>query len=91
MTDVLVRRGQYGSPLPLVGGSDGAGVDVATGEEVVVLPSLWWGDGQLLKEEAAVASWPSPPPRLRGRKTATSPAARSGRSPPRRWRCMSAA
>lgn len=27
-------------------------------------PSLWWGDGQLLKEEAAVASWPNPPPRL---------------------------
>jgi zinc-binding alcohol dehydrogenase/oxidoreductase len=44
--DVLVRRGQYGSPLPHVGGSDGAGVDVATGEDVVVLPSLWWGDDE---------------------------------------------
>lgn len=27
-------------------------------------PSLWWGDGQLLKEEAGVGSWSSPPPRL---------------------------
>jgi zinc-binding alcohol dehydrogenase/oxidoreductase len=44
--DVLVRRGQYGSPLPHVPGADGAGVDEATGEEVVVLPSLWWGDDE---------------------------------------------
>ena len=44
--DVLVRRGQYGSPLPHVGGSDGAGVDVTTGQEVVVLPSLWWGEDE---------------------------------------------
>lgn len=41
--DVLVRRGLYGSPLPHVPGADGAGVDVATGEEVVIVPSLWWG------------------------------------------------
>jgi NADPH:quinone reductase-like Zn-dependent oxidoreductase len=41
--DVLVRRGQYSSPLPHVPGADGAGIDTATGEEVVVLPSLWWG------------------------------------------------
>lgn len=41
--DVLVRQGQYGSPLPHTPGADGAGIDLATGEEVVVLPSLWWG------------------------------------------------
>jgi len=44
--DVLVRRGQYDSPLPHVPGADGAGVDVATGAEVVVLPSLWWGEDE---------------------------------------------
>lgn len=41
--DVLVRQGRYGSPLPHTPGADGAGIDLATGEEVVVLPSLWWG------------------------------------------------
>jgi NADPH:quinone reductase-like Zn-dependent oxidoreductase len=41
--DVLVRQGRYGSPLPHVPGADGAGVDVETGEEVLVVPSLWWG------------------------------------------------
>lgn len=44
--DVLVREGKYGSPLPHVPGADGAGIDVATGDEVLVLPSLWWGDHQ---------------------------------------------
>jgi NADPH:quinone reductase-like Zn-dependent oxidoreductase len=44
--DVLVRRGQYASPLPHVPGADGAGVRVDTGEQVVVLPSLFWGDRQ---------------------------------------------
>jgi zinc-binding alcohol dehydrogenase/oxidoreductase len=44
--DVLVRRGQYGSPLPHVPGADGAGVDVETGDEVVVVPSLHWGDDE---------------------------------------------
>lgn len=42
--DVLVRRGQYGSPLPHVPGADGAGVRVDTGEPVLVLPSLFWGE-----------------------------------------------
>lgn len=42
--DVLVRRGQYGSPLPHVPGADGTGVRVDTGEPVIVLPSLRWGD-----------------------------------------------
>ncbi|HEX4402279.1 MAG TPA: zinc-binding dehydrogenase [Galbitalea sp.] len=44
--DVLVRQGRYGSPLPHVPGADGAGLDVATGDEVVILPSLWWGESQ---------------------------------------------
>jgi NADPH:quinone reductase-like Zn-dependent oxidoreductase len=42
--DVLVRRGRYGSPLPHVPGADGAGVDTETGAEVVVVPSLHWGE-----------------------------------------------
>ena len=42
--DCLVRRGQYDVPLPHVIGSDGAGVRRDTGEEVVILPSLHWGD-----------------------------------------------
>lgn len=41
--DVLVRQGQYGSPLPHVLGADGAGTRADTGEPVMVLPSLWWG------------------------------------------------
>ncbi|HET7399109.1 MAG TPA: zinc-binding dehydrogenase [Intrasporangium sp.] len=44
--DVLVREGRYGSPLPHVLGADGAGVRTDTGEEVVILPSLWWGHGE---------------------------------------------
>jgi NADPH:quinone reductase-like Zn-dependent oxidoreductase len=42
--DVLVRRGRYGSPLPHVPGADGAGVDIETGAEVVIVPSLHWGE-----------------------------------------------
>ncbi len=42
--DVLVRRGTYRSPLPHVLGADGAGLRVDTGEEVLILPSLWWGE-----------------------------------------------
>jgi NADPH:quinone reductase-like Zn-dependent oxidoreductase len=44
--DVLVRQGKYASPLPHVPGADGAGVDLATGEEVVIVPSLWWGEDE---------------------------------------------
>lgn len=44
--DVLVRRGRYLSPLPHVLGADGAGTRTDTGEEVVLLPSLWWGDDE---------------------------------------------
>lgn len=51
--DVLVRRGQYSSPLPHTPGADGAGVDLTTGEDVVVLPSLAWGPD----ESAPGADW----------------------------------
>lgn len=44
--DALVRRGVYPFALPLVPGSDGAGVRRDTGEEVVILPSLRWGSGE---------------------------------------------
>ena len=44
--DVLVRRGRYASPLPHVPGADGAGIDVETGDEVVVVPSLHWGSDE---------------------------------------------
>lgn len=44
--DLLVRAGggpAYQFPMPLILGSDGAGVRRDTGEEVVILPSLRWG------------------------------------------------
>ena len=44
--DVLVRQGRYESPLPHVPGADGAGTSTETGDEVVVLPSLWWGSDE---------------------------------------------
>lgn len=50
--DVLVRRGRYGSPLPHVPGADGSGVRTDTGERVVVLPSLFWGDREAAPSEA---------------------------------------
>ncbi len=46
--DLLVCKGIYPFPLPLVPGSDGAGVRRDTGEEVVIYPALDWGD----REEA---------------------------------------
>jgi NADPH:quinone reductase-like Zn-dependent oxidoreductase len=46
--DTFVRKGIYEFPLPLVLGSDGAGVRRDTGEDVVILPSLRWGE----REEA---------------------------------------
>lgn len=46
--DLLVCQGVYPFPLPLVPGSDGAGVRRDTGEEVIVYPALAWGD----REEA---------------------------------------
>jgi NADPH:quinone reductase-like Zn-dependent oxidoreductase len=42
--DVLVRQGRYASPLPHVIGADGAGVRLDTGEDVMIVPSLHWGD-----------------------------------------------
>jgi NADPH:quinone reductase-like Zn-dependent oxidoreductase len=51
--DVLVRMGRYGSPLPDVLGADGAGVDEATGDDVMIVPSLWWGNSQ----RAPQAGW----------------------------------
>src|ERR1700735_128452 len=51
--DVLVRQGRYGSPLPHIIGADGAGVPTDTGEEVVILPSLNWGD----REEVPASGW----------------------------------
>ena len=44
--DVLVRQGLYSSPLPHVLGADGAGIDETTGDAVVILPSLMWGDNE---------------------------------------------
>ena len=51
--DVLVRQGKYGSPLPHVPGADGAGERLDTGEPVMVLPSLWWGE----EESAPGPDW----------------------------------
>lgn len=42
--DILVRQGVYEYEFPYVLGSDGAGVRRDTGEDVVILPSLDWGD-----------------------------------------------
>jgi NADPH:quinone reductase-like Zn-dependent oxidoreductase len=53
--DIVVRKGIARLPLPLIPGSDGAGVvralgpgasGVAPGDEVVILPSLAWGGGE---------------------------------------------
>jgi zinc-binding alcohol dehydrogenase/oxidoreductase len=44
--DLLVRSGVYPFPLPLIPGSDGAGTRRDTGEDVVILPSLHWGEGE---------------------------------------------
>jgi zinc-binding alcohol dehydrogenase/oxidoreductase len=51
--DCLVRQGLYDVPLPRVLGADGAGVRRDTGEEVVILPSLHWGED----ERAPGPSW----------------------------------
>lgn len=51
--DVLVRQGRYRSPLPHIIGADGAGVRTDTGEEVVILPSLNWGD----RDDAPSGDW----------------------------------
>ncbi len=51
--DVLVRQGRYRSPLPHVIGADGAGIRRDTGEHVVIVPSLHWGD----RDEAPGPGW----------------------------------
>lgn len=51
--DVLVRQGRYRSPLPHVIGADGAGVRRDTGDEVVIVPSLFWGD----RDQAPGPGW----------------------------------
>jgi NADPH:quinone reductase-like Zn-dependent oxidoreductase len=43
--DLLVTRGVYPFPLPLIPGSDGAGVRRDTGEDVVIYPALGWEAG----------------------------------------------
>lgn len=57
--DVFLRKGIAPSPLPVIPGSDGAGVvrslgqgvgGVAEGDEVVIFPSLGWGDGEAAPE-----------------------------------------
>lgn len=44
--DTLYRRGLRDLRLPFILGSDGAGVRRDTGEEVVICPSLAWGDDE---------------------------------------------
>lgn len=51
--DCLVRQGLYDVPVPRVLGADGAGTRRDTGEEVVILPSLHWGED----ERAPGPSW----------------------------------
>jgi NADPH:quinone reductase-like Zn-dependent oxidoreductase len=54
--DLLVRSPPgpaYQFPLPIVPGSDGAGIRRDTGEEVVIYPGLGWGP----REDAAGPDW----------------------------------
>jgi NADPH:quinone reductase-like Zn-dependent oxidoreductase len=44
--DCLLRQGVYDYPLPRIPGSDGAGVRHETGERVVILPTLHWGEDE---------------------------------------------
>jgi zinc-binding alcohol dehydrogenase/oxidoreductase len=44
--DLLVANGTYPYPMPLVPGSDGAGIRRDTGEEVVINPGLDWGSSE---------------------------------------------
>jgi zinc-binding alcohol dehydrogenase/oxidoreductase len=54
--DLLVRNPPgpaYQFPLPVIPGSDGAGIRRDTGDEVVIYPGLGWGD----REDAAGPDW----------------------------------
>lgn len=42
--DTIVRTGVYDFPLPLVPGSDGSGIRRDTGEEVVLISLVGWGE-----------------------------------------------
>ena len=42
--DALVRKNGRGLILPRILGADGCGIDISTGEEVVLDPSVKWGD-----------------------------------------------
>jgi zinc-binding alcohol dehydrogenase/oxidoreductase len=44
--DIFVRRGVYPFSLPLIPGPDGAGIRRDTGDEMVIFPSLDWGEGE---------------------------------------------
>ena len=53
--DVFVRKGIAPSPLPVIPGSDGAGVvrsigsgvsGLSEGDEVIIMPALGWGGGE---------------------------------------------
>jgi zinc-binding alcohol dehydrogenase/oxidoreductase len=44
--DLGIVAGRYGNEFPVVPGSDGAGIRRDTGEEVVILPSLGWGESE---------------------------------------------
>ena len=42
--DVWIRKGQYGGiETPMILGSDGAGIEEASGDEVIICPSIGWG------------------------------------------------
>jgi NADPH:quinone reductase-like Zn-dependent oxidoreductase len=49
--DLLVRQGVYPFLLPLIPGSDGAGIRRDTGEEVVIMPALNWGPSEAAASE----------------------------------------
>jgi NADPH:quinone reductase-like Zn-dependent oxidoreductase len=44
--DLWLRQGVYGVALPRIPGADGAGVRRDTGEAVVIMPSLRWGQDE---------------------------------------------
>ena len=46
--DLIIRSGVFELGLPIIPGSDGAGTRRDTGEEIVILPSIGWGQ----REEA---------------------------------------
>lgn len=51
--DCLLRAGTYDFQLPRIPGSDGAGVRASDGSDVLIMPSLFWGD----REAAPGPDW----------------------------------